>query len=237
MTEHHARSIVMVRHGQTAYNAAHRMQGQTDIALNDVGRWQAARTAHALRAEYVDPFPERRQLVVASNLSRAFSTAQAFASPLGLEVYPDERVRERNFGEWEGITPEQVQERWPEDYRLWMLSAGGELKHGAESKVAVGRRGLQALEDWIAKADEQTDLFIFSHGSWIAQTIQALMGLTQVHEENASLGSVRNAHWAHFVPRFVAEEGIRWALLDYNRGPVIARVVDWNNPGNEMLRQ
>ena len=98
----HVRSITLIRHGRTSYNARHCFQGQIDIPLDEIGEWQVRQTAQALRSLYVESHPERRQLVVASDLSRAMATAHAFADPLGLVVHPDARVRERNFGEWEG---------------------------------------------------------------------------------------------------------------------------------------
>ena len=98
----HVRSITLVRHGRTAYNAQHRLQGQIDIPLDEVGMWQVRQTASALRELYVDRHPEAAcQLVVCSDLKRAAATAHAFADPLGLDVHPDVRVRERSFGDWE----------------------------------------------------------------------------------------------------------------------------------------
>lgn len=102
----HVRSMTVVRHGQTSYNAGHRMQGQIDIPLNSVGRWQVERTAEELRAEYVDDAPEDRHLlVVSSDLGRAAATAHAFADPLGQMVHLDPGLRERSFGEWEEPAP------------------------------------------------------------------------------------------------------------------------------------
>ena len=93
----HVRSITLVRHGRTAYNAQHRLQGQIDIPLDEVGMWQVRQTASALRELYVDRHPEAAcQLVVCSDLKRAAATAHAFADPLGLDVHPDVRVRERS---------------------------------------------------------------------------------------------------------------------------------------------
>ena len=89
----HVRSITLVRHGRTAYNAQHRLQGQIDIPLDEVGMWQVRQTASALRELYVDRHPEAAcQLVVCSDLKRAAATAHAFADPLGLDVHPDENA-------------------------------------------------------------------------------------------------------------------------------------------------
>lgn len=131
----HVRSITLVRHGRTAYNAQHRLQGQIDIPLDEVGMWQVRQTASALRELYVDRHPEAAcQLVVCSDLKRAAATAHAFADPLGLDVHPDVRVRERSFGDWEGIAVEELAKRFPEDYLSWAQFRGGELKYGAEPK-------------------------------------------------------------------------------------------------------
>ena len=77
---------------------------------------------------------------------RAHATAQAFADVLGgIEPVDDRRVRERSFGDWDGHAVAELAERYPEDFRSWMESRGGELKYGAEPKEAVGKRGVEAL--------------------------------------------------------------------------------------------
>lgn len=135
----HVHAITLVRHGRTAFNAQHRLQGQINIPLDEVGEWQVRQTARALRELYVDHRPDiPNRLVVCSDLDRAAATARAFADPLGLTVHADERVRERSFGDWEGVAVEELAERYPEDYRSWAEFRGGELKYGAESKEHVG---------------------------------------------------------------------------------------------------
>lgn len=153
----HVHAITLVRHGRTAYNAQHRLQGQIDIPLDEVGQWQVRQTADALRELYVDRRPDiPNRLVICSDLGRAAATAHAFADPLGLEVHPDIRVRERSFGDWEGIPVEELAQRYPEDYRSWAEFRGGELKYGAEPKEEVGRRGVEALNDWGVSVPDPT---------------------------------------------------------------------------------
>ena len=114
----HVHAITLVRHGRTAFNAQHRLQGQINIPLDEVGEWQVRQTARALRELYVDHRPDiPNRLVVCSDLDRAAATAHAFADPLGLTVHADERARERSFGDWEGVAVEELAERYPEDYR------------------------------------------------------------------------------------------------------------------------
>ncbi len=229
----HVRSIILVRHGRTAYNAAHRLQGQVDIPLDAVGRWQARQTAVALKELYVDQRPQvSDRLIVCSDLVRARATAQAFADVLGevgidVAVQPDERVRERSFGDWDGCAVSDLQERYPEDYRLWAEHRGGEMKYGAEPKAAVGRRGVEAVLDWASRGADDTDLYMFSHGAWISQTLQTLLGLEQVDPTFASMLSMRNAHWVRLVPMDFADGTVRWRLMDYNHGPAIADTQEW----------
>ena len=219
-----------MRHGRTAYNAQHRLQGQIDIPLDEVGQWQVRQTADALRELYVDRRPDiPNRLVICSDLGRAAATAHAFADPLGLEVHPDIRVRERSFGDWEGIPVEELAQRYPEDYRSWAEFRGGELKYGAEPKEEVGRRGVEALNDWAFRAGSDTDLYVFSHGAWISQTLQTLLGMADAHGDFADILSMRNAHWVRLIPLEIGST-LRWRLMDYNHGPAIADSEEWEHP-------
>lgn len=227
----HVRSIFLIRHGRTSYNAAHRLQGQVDIPLDEVGVWQAERTAETLRRLYVEERPAvTRRIVVCSDLGRAAATAHAFADPLGLEVHPDVRVRERSFGDWDGMPVSELAERYPEDYRSWAEFRGGEMRHGAEAKTEVGRRGVEALREWAARGGEDTDLFVFSHGAWISQTLQTMLGISEAFPDFATLLSMRNAHWARLVPLDLSDGSVRWRLMEYNHGPAVADTPQWEHP-------
>lgn len=93
--------LILIRHGSTIWNREHRFQGQTDVPLDERGQMQARAIAGALRDESIDA-------VYASDLSRAFETARALAKPHGIAVIADPRLREFNFGEWEGLTWAQI---------------------------------------------------------------------------------------------------------------------------------
>lgn len=233
-TATHVHSVTLVRHGRTAYNAAGRLQGQTDIPLDAAGMWQVERAGESLRRLYVDGErggrPHARQMVVSSDLIRAMQTAHAFADPLVVEVHPDPRVRERDFGEWEGRTLRELEERWPDDFAAWMAFQGGEMRHGAESKHDVGMRGTDAVNDWARRAGDDTDLFVFSHGAWISQTLQTLLGLDLVHPDFASLVSLRNAHWVRLIPMDLPDGVIRWRLAAFNQGPAAVEDGGWADP-------
>lgn len=117
--------LIAVRHGETAWNVDTRIQGQLDIPLNDTGLWQAQRTGAALADEPI-------AAVYASDLSRAWQTAQEIARSHGAEVIPDLGLRERGFGSFEGRTFAAIDAETPEDARRWrtrdpeFAPAGGE---------------------------------------------------------------------------------------------------------------
>ena len=107
-----ATRIIAIRHGETDWNVATRIQGQLDIALNDAGRRQARRLADALAGEGLDA-------VYSSDLARARETAQAVAGKSGLELSTDSGLRERGFGVFEGLTFAEIEQRYPDDARRW----------------------------------------------------------------------------------------------------------------------
>ena len=107
-----ATRIIAIRHGQTAWNAETRMQGQLDTALDSRGRWQAQQLAQALAHEPIDA-------IVASDLSRAMQTAKPLADATGLRVRPERGLRERCFGVFEGFTYADIARHWPDDTARW----------------------------------------------------------------------------------------------------------------------
>lgn len=104
--------IIAIRHGQTAWNAEMRMQGQLDTALDALGRWQAEQLAQALQDEPIDA-------IVSSDLARAMHTAWPLARRRGLAVRPDPSLRERSFGVFQGFTYEHIAKHWPEGAARW----------------------------------------------------------------------------------------------------------------------
>ena len=229
------RSITLVRHGRTAYNKAGRIQGWVDIPLDATGQWQVEQTGHALRDLYVTPEPAARQLVVASDLKRAQQSAHAFADPLGLDVHVAGRLRERHFGDWEGMSMDELRAAFPDDFDLWMRGLGGEMRHRADSHAHAGARGWDALRDWSHRAGSDTVLFVLSHGALIENTIQEMYGIGERFPDFVSITSMRNAHWARLVDARIDEDD-RWILVDYNHGPALADTPAWDDPGEARGR-
>jgi broad specificity phosphatase PhoE len=99
--------LILVRHGETIWNAEHRLQGQTDIPLNDAGRRQAHQLAARLAEETIDA-------VISSDLQRAMETALIVAGPHQLTVQSDPRLRQSHRGKWEGLTYAEIARLYPD---------------------------------------------------------------------------------------------------------------------------
>lgn len=129
-----AGTIVFWRHGQTDYNLNQRLQGQVDIPLNATGRMQAERAS-----EYVAQYRPSR--IVASDLGRAMATARFVGERVGLPVDADERLRERAFGEWEGLLASEISATWPEEYRALAHRVSVGCCRGGEPRRGWGAGG------------------------------------------------------------------------------------------------
>ena len=137
---HAVTRVRAIRHGETDWHVATRIQGHTDIALNERGRQQAARLAQALADEAL-------HAVYTSDLQRARDTAAALAQACGAPLREDLGLRERHFGHFEGATFEEIAQRWPEDALRWRRRdpafgpAGGEvLQTFFDRSVAAAHR-------------------------------------------------------------------------------------------------
>ncbi|VTR76876.1 histidine phosphatase family protein [Cellulomonas hominis] len=208
--------VVFWRHGRTAHNASARLQGQSDIPLDDVGTWQAETAAAALASRY------RPTRIIASDLVRAHATAKALAERTGLPLETDVRVRERSFGDWEGMTSAEIAERWPEQHAAWV--AGREPERvGAETRAQVQARMVEAVTEQAADLGKDDTLVVVSHGAAINLGLVGLLGLPP---EWRGLSGMSNAHWAELQPARPGA-GLAWRLEALNVGPVHASS-DWN---------
>ena len=180
-------TFALIRHGQTDWNAALRIQGATDIPLNDIGRGQATDAAASLSASDWD-------FVVSSPLSRAAETADLIAAGLDLPVTRRiDDLMERNYGPAEGLSagPELEELRFPGGF------------HGAESESGVAARGIQGLHG-LARDHPGARIIVVSHGT--------LIRLSLAHALDREIGSITNA--ALTVVRHHAVDGWRLDVLN-----------------------
>ncbi|MCY7301516.1 MAG: histidine phosphatase family protein [Thermoleophilia bacterium] len=140
--------ILLARHGETDWNLGRRVQGHTDIPLNETGASQATALADELAAEAL-------VAVYSSDLERARDTAMAVAARHGLSVSIDQGLREKNFGTWEGLTDTEISEQFPDAKR----GAWGD----GETTEAVAERVVAALSR-VRQAHPEGLVLVVAHG-------------------------------------------------------------------------
>jgi 2,3-bisphosphoglycerate-dependent phosphoglycerate mutase len=177
-----ATRLVLVRHGETAWNASQRIQGFVDEPLNELGRWQAARVAQALAGEGLTR-------VYASDLERAYATAQAVAGACGIApVLIDAALRERGFGVFEGLTHDEAHERWPDDARRWQAREAGFTPAGGETLEAFYARCVPAATAIAARHPGET-VALVAHGGVLDCLYRAATGLSLQAPRTWQLGN------------------------------------------------
>ena len=164
--------FIFVRHGETEWNVTGRYQGQTDVPLSEKGRAQAEALGKRFDDIHVDE-------VYSSPLKRAYDTARAIAEPKGLPIHKVDGIKELNFGEWDGLTKEQLTEQFGEafvKYRIepfhYPMAGEGTLNR---AKLRVGA----ALED-IKEEFRHTDktIVVVAHGGILKLAIFYLLDIS-----------------------------------------------------------
>ncbi len=193
--------LLLWRHGQTEWNADSRVQGQTDVGLSPAGIEQAESMARRLATFQPD-------LIVSSDLSRAADTAAALAALTGLDVVSDPRLRERHFGQWQGLRLTEIAERWPAEYASWR--AGQPVAGlGVETIEDLAKRVSAALQDVADRVPGGTAV-VAMHGAAARHGCAALLGWPDA--VTRTLGALANCHWTEL--RFDAVRG--WQLWAHN---------------------
>ena len=148
--------IIAIRHGETAWNVATRIQGQLDIGLNALGRWQAGQLAKALVDEHF-------QAIYSSDLLRAWDTAISVGDAVKMPVQTVNALRERGFGVFEGKTFEQIGELWPDQALQWRKREPGFAPEGGESLIQLRERVTRTMHALAAKHPGQ-QIVVVAHG-------------------------------------------------------------------------
>jgi glucosyl-3-phosphoglycerate phosphatase len=198
--------LIIWRHGQTEWNAVDRIQGHLDVPLDDVGRAQAAAAASRIADQHPDA-------IVASDLRRAVDTAAALSAITGLSVRRDERLREQNFGQWQGLTNAEARSAFPEAWNRWRR---GEAiaDYGIEDRTSLARRALAAMED---SAELGGTVVVVTHGGTAKLAMGALLGWPA--GVSSRVMGLLNCHWAEL--QWHRQRG-GWVLRSYNVGVVPA---------------
>ena len=168
--------LVVVRHGQTAWNAEGRFQGWADVPLDDEG-WRQSEQAAVALADLVAPVGpvghERLVTVVSSDLRRAADTARTIARAMKATVMVDPQLREVDVGHWEGLTRQEASERFPAEYRAW--ATGRDVRRGGgETLSDAGARVAAAIRSHRQAAPG--DLVVVGHGMSLQAALTVLAG-------------------------------------------------------------
>ncbi|MDO3639424.1 glucosyl-3-phosphoglycerate phosphatase [Mycolicibacterium arseniciresistens] len=220
------RRLVMLRHGQTEYNAGSRMQGQLDTDLTDLGRDQAVAAAEVLA---------KRQplLILSSDLRRALDTATVLGERSGVPVGVDARLRETHLGDWQGLTHLDVDAAAPGARLAWRDDARW-APHGGESRVDVAARSMPLVDEIIAAqpawgsdrdgADADRPVVLVAHGGLIAALTAALLALPV--DNWPVLGGMGNASWVQLSGHSRPDaDAVRWRLDVWNASAQVANDV------------
>lgn len=191
------RRIVLWRHGQTAWNLERRFQGKADVPLDETGLAQAERSARLLAG--LSPTE-----ILSSDLKRASATAEALSRVTGIPVAYDRDLRERDGGEWEGLTDAEIRQRYPEAHAIWEPPGG-------ETSEQVAKRVAAALERTAESLPPGGLVVAASHGAAIRLGIARFLGFPE--ELWTALGGLSNCCWS-----VLTEGRLGWRLAEHNAG-------------------
>ena len=213
------RRIIVWRHGRTEWNLAGRVQGQTDVPLDEVGREQAREAAARLASLQ----PTR---IVTSDLSRALETADELGRLTGIAVETDVRLRERSFGVREGLTMAEAWEQFPDHMARW--AAGDEAGiPGSESSAAAGERFTAALTEHLDALRADETLVVVAHGGVTRAGTFTFLGFPR--ETWETFGGLSNCSWSVLEERDLGA-GARWRIVEWNAGTLPEPVMSDEDP-------
>jgi len=222
------RRLLMLRHGQTDFNAASRMQGQLDTDLTELGRAQAVAAAEVLGK--LHPL-----LIVSSDLRRAYDTAVALGERTGQRVRVDDRLRETHLGDWQGLTHGQIDAEVPGARLAWREDATW-APHDGESRVDVAARSVPLVAElvsgepeWGGPNEPERPVVLVTHGGLIAALSAGLLKLPIANWP--ILGGMGNASWVQLSGHqddsgdSADFDSIRWRLDVWNASAQVSNDV------------
>ncbi|MGO2613263.1 histidine phosphatase family protein, partial [Corynebacterium flavescens] len=179
-----SRRLILIRHGQTTYNATGRMQGHLDTDLAEVGYEQAAAAAALLRDKDIS-------YIISSDLIRAKETARVIADSLGMDYAVDKRLRETDLGRWQGMSSAEVDAQFPGARAIWRHDPTWAPPEG-ESRVDVAKRARPVIDSLMRTSTTWDDgpVLVVAHGGAISALTCHLLGLE--HHQYGILSGLKN---------------------------------------------
>jgi glucosyl-3-phosphoglycerate phosphatase len=182
------RRLVLVRHGESIWNAEARIQGQACAGLSEVGHAQAKVTAVALSASYPDAH------LVTSDLQRTVETMAPLAEALGRDPVHDPRLRERSFGDWEGHLRAEVIAADPERWQRWLDGEDVVGEVGGESAAQLADRVEPVLRELLDAIPDGGVTIAVTHGGPVWHGTHRVLGLRP-----GTFGAVGNTSVTEFL--------------------------------------
>jgi probable phosphoglycerate mutase len=201
----------MIRHGETAWNAEGRVQGQTDVPLSATGEAQARALVAALAGE-------RFAALYASDLARVRQTAAPAACALGLEVRLDAGLRERHYGKFETLTYAEARERHPADYARFKAKEPDYDFGSGESLLGFNARAIACVSA-IARRHAGESVLVFTHGG--------VLEMVHRHAHGSGLAAPRDFEIPNAAINWVETGAAGWKVLAWaERGHLDAALDD-----------
>jgi alpha-ribazole phosphatase len=161
----------LARHGETIWNRERKYQGQSDVPLTDEGRIQARSLSERLKDEKID-------VIYASDLGRTIETAEIIAEHHGQKVVPDPLMRELSFGIWEGMTYDEIMQKWPQEYKGWQADPYNEKPPEGETLSELCERVSKFLMK-AAQDHPEGRILAVSHAGPIRAILSVLLNLKE----------------------------------------------------------
>ncbi|CQR25717.1 phosphoglycerate mutase family protein [Streptococcus varani] len=177
--------LILMRHGETDWNVERRIQGSQDIALNHNGIGQAEDVVERLMKDF------RITKIYSSDLVRAVQTAETINLQLNVQIIKTSKLREINFGEWEGKTWTEVSKEYGTEFTEWKLNRRYAVPPNGESYQSLLERTIEVLAEITGTEEGTSEVLIVTHGANIMVLKSALNGtdfskMTKYKEGNAS---------------------------------------------------
>ena len=162
--------ILLVRHGRTAWNREERFRGQSDVPLDEVGLEQAETTGRRIAGEW------KPSAVYSSPLVRALRTAEIIAAKLGLKAQPHPGLNDIYYGQWQGLSVEEVKTGWPEEFGNWANAPHKVAIPDGESLEGLQARGVRTIRELVETHSGQT-IVVVGHTVINRVILLGLLGL------------------------------------------------------------
>lgn len=151
-------TLLLIRHGETEWNTENRVQGHTNSPLSSRGLRQAQALSLRLQKYSISA-------IYSSDLERAVTTIQPYADMAGLKIHKTPALREKNFGEWEGLIPAEISERYPELWRRYHEQNDIHVQiPGGETWAEVCERTVGFMQKVISQHDQNETIILVGHG-------------------------------------------------------------------------